>query len=121
MEGSSNSQPSTSISNLLCDEDKSCLNEADEHKLGTYSLNSQLVPYYHDSVNQDYDFLQMLLQKERISVLNPSFTSSIYPSWLKNSRSLAINWILNVGDFFFLFFFFCGTLSFWLKKSNLYA
>lgn len=98
MEGSS-SKPSSSpsILNLLCREDTSCLNEADELNLGTQFLNSQIVPYFQDLVSEDDDvYLQMLVQRERDSSSNSPASSSDYPSWLKNYRSLAINWILNV-------------------------
>lgn len=85
MEGSSSTVP-----NLLCDEDKSCVNEDDQHNLG-----SQL----RDLVYED-DYLQMLVQKERTLPSIYSASSSNYPSWLKNSRSLAIIWILNAKDSF---------------------
>uniref|UniRef100_A0A803N4D3 Cyclin N-terminal domain-containing protein n=1 Tax=Chenopodium quinoa TaxID=63459 RepID=A0A803N4D3_CHEQI len=89
MEGSS-SQPSSS--NLLCREDKSYLNEGDEQNQETQFQNSQLVPYYQDLDSEDDYYLQMLVRRE---INSSSNSSSNFPSWLKNSRALAINWILN--------------------------
>ncbi|KAL2906434.1 Cyclin-D5-1 [Bienertia sinuspersici] len=92
MEGSSSQPSSSPLANLLCREDKSCLNEEDELKLGTQFLHSQVIPYYNDLDYEDDDYIQMLVQKERISL---SDSSSNYPSWVKNARTRAINWILN--------------------------
>lgn len=94
MEGSS-SQPSSS--NLLCREDKSYLNEGDEQNQETQFQNSQLVPYYQDLDSEDDYYLQMLVRRE---INSSSNSSSNFPSWLKNSRALAINWILNAKDSF---------------------
>lgn len=83
---------------LLCQEDKSCLNEEDEDKTGNPFLNSpSLIPCCDYDFEYEDDYIKLLVQNEIQTNFGSKFSgfSSQYPSWLKLARFDAIDWILH--------------------------
>lgn len=97
----SNPKPS-SVSNLLCQEDKSYLIDGNQNKPKPSSSNLIINPHLHSlEDDDDDDYIQILVYKERNS---PVFLYN-YPLYLKDFRVHAVNWILNVGSSSFYFVF----------------
>lgn len=101
------------LSSLLCQEDDSCFDQLNDDKDSNFNPST--------ISDHDVEYIEMLIQSETNFQSNSSDESSCDYSiksdktWFKCARLDAIQWILNVCEFFFCFFsflfpFFVGSL-----------